>query len=252
MQSFKHSAAPYRPCAVIPTYNNTATIESTVRGLRRHLNDVIVVDDGSDASGRGVLQHLEQTGMAHVVRRDRNGGKGAAVKTGLAVASQLGFTHALQIDADGQHDLTDVPKFLQASMKNPEALILGTPLFDASAPKARLWGRRLTNFWVRVQTRSRSIADALCGFRIYPVAAALAANAKSNRMDFDPEIAVRMVWNGAKVINIATRVRYLGQSEGGVSHFRPLRDNLLVSWLHTRLTLVSVFHLVFHKQATSD
>jgi glycosyltransferase involved in cell wall biosynthesis len=223
-----------------------------VRGLRRHLSDLIVVDDGSNAPAREVLRQLEQKGMAHIVRRDRNGGKGAAVKTGLAVASQLGFTHALQIDADGQHDLTDVPKFLQVSMKNPEALILGTPLFDASAPKARLWGRRLTNFWVRIQTRSRSIADALCGFRIYPIAAALAANARSNRMDFDPEIAVRMVWHGTEVINIATNVRYLDHAEGGVSHFRPLRDNLLVSWMHTRLTLVSVFHLVFHRQAPSD
>lgn len=252
MQASKHAAGPYRLCALVPTYNNATTIEGMVRGLRGHLSDVIVVDDGSDASALAILQRLEQEEMAYVVRRDRNGGKGAAVKTGLAAANRLGFTHALQIDADGQHDLADIPKFVDASMQHPEALLLGAPLFDASAPKARVWGRRITNFWVRIQTRCCAITDAMCGFRLYPVAAALAANAKSNRMDFDPEIAVRMVWNGVKVINIPTIVRYFNQSEGGVSHFRPVRDNLLVSWLHTRLTLVSVFHSWFHKRAPVD
>lgn len=243
MQRSDQLEQPYRLCAVIPTYNNPITIKSIVAQVGSHIRDILVVDDGSnDQAATLILSDIEMHNMARVIRRSSNGGKGAAVKTGLRQAEQLGFTHVLQIDADGQHDTHDIPKFVQASQQDPSALILGTPIFDASVPRARKFGRRFTNFWVHVETRGRYIADALFGYRIYPIHTTLAANASGNHMDFDPEIAVRMVWNGVHVINIPTKVRYLKRSEGGVSHFRPLYDNWLMTWLHTRLTLLSFFH----------
>ncbi|MCB9667139.1 MAG: glycosyltransferase family 2 protein [Myxococcales bacterium] len=235
--------AAYRLCALIPTYDNHATILFVVEQVKQHLNDIIVVDDGSKAPSRAVLEHIAMQDMAHVVTRAKNGGKGAAVKTGLETAKALGFSHALQIDADGQHDLNDVPKFVTASRNRPDALVLGTPLFDATAPKSRRWGRKLTNFWVHVQTRSMQIADALCGYRVYPVTPALSCGAKGDRMDFDPEIVVRMRWSGVSVVNIPTKVRYISAMAGGVSHFRIFRDNVLLIGLHVRLTFLSLFRL---------
>ncbi len=234
----------FRLCAVVPTYDNPATLRGVVERLRSHLDDVVVVDDGSGAEGRAAVEAIGAEGLAHTVRRERNGGKGAAVKTGLSEARARGFTHALQVDADGQHDLADVPRFVEAARANPEALVLGAPVFDESAPRSRQVGRRITQFWVRIETGCDVIADAMCGFRVYPVDAALAAGARGQAMDFDPEIAVRLVWAGLPVINLPTRVRYLGPDEGGVSHFRMFRDNALISWMHSRLTARRVFRSV--------
>ena len=234
-----------RFCAVVPTYDNPATVRTVVEKLRAHLDDVIVVDDGSGPDGRAAVEALGRDGIAIAVHRERNGGKGAAVKTGLAAAHERGFTHALQVDADGQHDLADVPRFVETAREHPEALVLGRPVFDESAPKSRRVARRITTFWIRVETGSDVIGDAMCGFRVYPVEAALRANARGDAMDFDPEIAVRLVWRGLPVINLETRVRYLGESEGGVSHFRMFRDNVLISWLHARLTFGRVMRRIF-------
>ena len=168
-------------------------------------------------------------------RRERNGGKGAAVRTGFDEAKRLGFSHVLQVDADGQHALEDIPRFLDAARRRPSALILGRPVFDETQPRGRAIGRQISIFWVRVETGGRSIADPQCGFRVYPLEAALAAGARGNRMEFDQELPVRMVWQRVPVLNLETRVRYLTADEGGVSHFRLFRDNLAISWLHTRL-----------------
>ncbi len=223
-----------RVCGLVPTLDNPETIRAVALALRQHLDLVIVVDDGSGRAGRDACQALADDGTARVIRHDRNGGKGAAVKTGLAAAHEAGFTHALQVDADGQHDLRDVPQFLAACRERPEALVLGSPRYDGTAPRGRRIGRRVTNFWVRVEAGS-AIDDAMCGFRVYPVTAALRARARGDAMDFDPEIAVRLVWAGLPVINVPTHVRYLDQDEGGVSHFRVFWDNVLISWLHCRL-----------------
>jgi glycosyltransferase involved in cell wall biosynthesis len=230
----------FRPCAVVPTYNNPATVRGVVERLRAHLTDVIVVDDGGDAEARSVLAAITRDGLAEVLRRDRNGGKGAAVKDGLRRADSLGFTHALQVDADGQHTLDDAPRLLDAARSNPAALVLGAPVFDASAPSARMRAREITRFWTNVESGGRVIDDPMCGFRVYPVRAALAADARGDAMDFDPEVAVRMVWGGVPVINVPTRVRYVPREEGGVSHFRLGRDNVLISWMHTRLMLLRI------------
>ena len=231
---------PFRPCAVIPTYNNPMTIARVVAEVRRHLPDVVVVDDGSHGPGRAGVDAVERDGSARVVRRPRNGGKGAAVKTGFAAARELGFTHALQIDADGQHDVADIPRFLALAASRPEAAVLGHPVFDESTPRGRRAAHALTNFWTRVEAAGPAITDPQCGYRVYPLGSACAVAAGADHMDFDIEIAVRLVWAGVPIINVPTRVRYLPPAEGGVSHFRLFRDNVAITWMHTRLVVGSL------------
>lgn len=241
----------FRLCAVIPTYDNPATIRRVVLGVREHVEHVIVVNDGSGAEGTRAVHELDDEKLAVAVHRAENGGKGAAVKSGLAKAHELGFSHALQIDADGQHELGDIPAFIERASSRPEALILGQPVFDETAPRGRTIGRKITLFWTHLETGGQVIGDPMCGFRIYPVAAALATHTRSDAMDFDPEIAVRMVWAGVPVINLPTRVRYIGRDEGGVSHFRMFRDNVLISWMHTRLMVAKIFASIFGRDLST-
>ena len=228
-------------CVVIPTYDNPATIRTVVERVRPFIADVIVVDDGSGPEGRDACERLTADGLADVVHRTANGGKGAAVKDGLVRAKARGFTHALQIDADGQHTIEDIPRLLEAVEREPRALVLAAPRFDASAPKARMWARQITIFWTNLETRRGLIEDPMCGFRIYPVDDALAAAVQADHMDFDPEVAVRLAWAGLPIINVPTKVRYVSHDEGGVSHFRLVKDNALISWMHTRLVLLRVW-----------
>lgn len=231
--------------ALIPTYDNPATIARVVDAVRAYLPDVLVVDDGSADAGRAACAALAEAGAARVVHRSDNGGKGAAVKTGLEALHALGYTHAFQIDADGQHMIGDIPRFLAAAELHPEALLLGSPEFDTSAPKSRLIGRQITRFWTHVETLGAVIDDPMCGFRVYPIERALRTRAWGNAMDFDPEIAVGIAWAGAPVLNLTTRVRYLSAAQGGVSHFRLWRDNVLISWMHTRMCVALLFRLLF-------
>jgi glycosyltransferase involved in cell wall biosynthesis len=241
-----------RTCAVIPTYNNPITIAAVVSDVRRHLDDVLIVDDGSHDDSRRALDELAGRGVARVIRRPRNGGKGAAVKTGLRAAHELGFSHALQIDADGQHDTTDIPKFLAHAAERPHAAVLGHPVYDETMPRGRRAAHGLTNFMVFLQTGRRVIVDPQCGFRVYPVAPALDVAARGDRMDFDIEIAVRLVWAGIPIVNVPTGVRYLPRSAGGTSHFRPVRDNVAITLLHTRLLFASLrWHLGLTRRLTA-
>lgn len=246
---------PFRPCVLIPTYNNPKTVRAVVLQAKDHLNDVIVVDDGSGSEGRAACEGIERDGLARVVFRAENGGKGAAVKTGLAAARDFGFTHVAQVDADGQHDIAQLPALLETGAAHPEALILGYPEYDDSANKVRLVARRFTQFWIDLEVGRGVIRDAMVGFRLYPVEATLNARAGGNRMDFDVEIPVRMAWNQVPIINVPVPVRYLSEEDGGVSHFQPLRDNLRFSWLHTRLCTKLFFRwlggLLWPPRATS-
>ncbi|MEE9385373.1 MAG: glycosyltransferase family 2 protein [Nannocystaceae bacterium] len=231
----------FRPCAVIPTFDNPKTVRKVAERVRAHISRVFVVDDGSGISGRTQCEALAIDGIAHVERRLQNGGKGAAVKTGFELARRDGFTHVLQVDADAQHDLSVIPRFLAAGSTQPEALVLAHPVYDASAPAARLIARRFTRFWVDLEVGPHRITDAMVGFRLYPLPAAMKAAAAGNRMDFDIEIAVRMVWAGVNVVNLPVAVHYPSRQDGGVSHFQPLRDNLRFVSLHSRLcTLAAV------------
>ncbi len=234
----------FHPCAVIPTYDNPTTVGEVVQGVRERIRDLIVVDDGSARAGRQAVERLATFPGVRIHRRERNGGKGAAVKDGLSLALQLGFSHALQFDADGQHRLDDIPRFLEAARRRPEALILGSPVFDDSAPRSRVIGRSITRFWTNVETYwSGAIDDPMCGFRVYPVIESTRAGTRGNAMDFDPEIAVRMAWRNVPIVNLETRVRYLDPDAGGVSHFRLFRDNALISWMHTRMVTGAVLRL---------
>lgn len=230
-----------RPCVLVPTYDNPATIREVVERVRAHVPDVVVIDDGSGPAGRAACDALEEAGLAHVFHRAENGGKGAAVKTGFVEAHRLGYTHAVQVDADGQHALDDIPRLLEVAAAHPDALVLGAPVFDESAPTARRIARQITIFWTNLETGGRVITDPMCGFRVYPLAAAVEVRVPADRMDFDPEVAVRLAWRGVPVINVPTRVRYVGRDEGGVSHFRVVHDNFLIGWMHTRLCVQKVF-----------
>ena len=230
-----------RFCAVIPTYNNPITIRLVAEKALEHVETVIIVDDASRAEGHDAVASLSATPGLEVVWRESNGGKGAAVKDGLRKAHELGFTHALQVDADNQHDLSQIPILLAAASKEPESLVLAYPQFDASVPKSRLHARQITIFWTTLETWGRAIIDPMCGFRVYPLKNTLRALPRSNHMDFDPEIAVRLVWLGTPVTNLPVKVRYLTAEEGGISNFDMLWDNVRISWMHTRLFILSFF-----------
>lgn len=225
--------------AVIPCYNHPATIASMVDGVMQHGLPVIVVDDGSDAACAQVLDDVSaaRAGRVTLVRLQRNQGKGGAMMAGLRRALALGYTHALQVDADGQHDVNDVPRFLALARQHPQDVICGQPIYDASVPRGRLYGRYLTHVWVWINTLSLSIRDAMCGYRVYPLAATVDVLARSRlgrRMDFDPELLVRLHWRGVAIRSLPTRVRY---PEDGISHFHMLKDNVLISRMHARLFL---------------
>jgi len=226
-----------RAAIVIPIYNHKAEIGATLARLMPHALPIIVVDDGSDEATQAVLAELAErwSPRMSLLRLPRNGGKGAAVMAGLRAARAAGFTHALQIDADGQHDAADVPRFLDAARADPLAVVLGRPVYDETVPKARLYGRYLTHVWVWIETLSFAIPDSMCGFRLYPLDAACAlidSVSLPTRMDFDIEILVRLSWRAIRFVTLSTRVTY---APGGLSHFDVVRDNVRISKSHTRL-----------------
>ena len=233
-----------RTCGLVPTYNNPQTVAAVVREVLQHLDTVVVVDDGSVEPARSRLDALGEEPGVVLVRHTENQGKGGAMKTGLRAALTHGFTHALQVDADGQHDLTDIPRFLEAAASDPTALVLGAPKFDETRPAGRNFGHWLTSFWTRIETASSAIEDPQCGYRVYPLESANAVSVSGDRMDYDVEVAVRMVWHGCPVINLRTKVRYLDADEGGVSHFHMLWDNVLISWMHTRLVCIAILRWI--------
>jgi glycosyltransferase involved in cell wall biosynthesis len=224
---------------VIPTYNTGRRVIETVCEARRHWSPVWVVVDGSTDGSGELLQALAQNDPdLRVLTLPRNAGKGAAVLHALREAAAQGYSHALVMDADGQHPAANIAGFMEISRNNPEAQILGLPVFDATAPAVRVQGRKLSNFFANLETHGRRIGDSLFGFRVYPIAPLLLVMAQERWMrgfDFDPEAAVRLCWRGVRPINIPAPVRYFRRDEGGVSHFNYLRDNLLLMWMHLRL-----------------
>ncbi|MCA8949404.1 MAG: glycosyltransferase family 2 protein [Planctomycetes bacterium] len=230
-----------RWCAVVPTFDNPRTVRDVVETVRSYDLEVVLVDDGSGNAGQAACEEIGALRLAHVRRLAHNRGKGAAVQAGFAAARELAFTHVLQVDADGQHDLTRIPAFLAASRTDPTALVIGYPEYDETAPRVRQAARRITDFWVDVEVGKGRIRDAMVGFRVYPLDAVARLPRLGVGMDFDIEIAVRLVLAGVPTINLPVKVRYLTAAEGGVSHFRPLVDNLRFAWLHTRLCTAASF-----------
>jgi glycosyltransferase involved in cell wall biosynthesis len=230
-------------CGLIPVYNNHPTIERVALDVRERLGSLVLVDDGSDDGTESIVDALAAADPTHthVIHLPQNRGKGAAVQAGLHRIAELGHRYALQVDADGQHDLGDIPAFLQASQENPAAMVLGSPVFDDSIPAIRKYGRKLTQWMIALEAGSNALPDAMCGFRLYPVAEICALGPLGKRMNFDPEVMIRAFWAGIPVVTVPTRVRYLTPDEGGVSHFRMVQDNLLHVWTHSRLILQAPF-----------
>jgi glycosyltransferase involved in cell wall biosynthesis len=224
---------------LIPSYNPGPKVFETVRAARREWQPVWVVVDGStDGTAEALAAIARADPGLEVLVRALNGGKGAAVLDGLTAALRRGFTHALVMDSDGQHPSELIGEFMDASRAHPEAMILGRPLFDASAPRIRLRGRRISNWWANLETLWGGIPDSLFGFRVYPIAPLVRAMRSSlgmRRFDFDVEAAVRLYWRGVPPRSLPAPVRYFTAAEGGVSHFNYWRDNVLLTWMHARL-----------------
>jgi glycosyltransferase involved in cell wall biosynthesis len=227
----------FQACLLIPVYEHAEPLKAVLAGLKPLGRPCLLVDDGSSEACAQALRGLAAANgdWVQLKRLEQNQGKGGAVQAGLRWAAALGYSHALQVDADGQHDLSALPGLLAAAEAEPNAAICAAPRFDASAPASRLAGRRLTNFWIAVNTLSRAIPDGMCGLRVYPLAATLPllnAWGLGRRMDFDPEILVRLAWAGVPLRFQAVDVHY---PEGGRSNFRAFKDNALISAMHTRL-----------------
>jgi len=232
---------------LIPSYNPGPKVYETVRTARQQWEPVWVVIDGSTDGSDVTLKAMaaEDSGL-RVIHLPRNQGKGAAVLHGLHLASAAGYTHALTMDSDGQHPPDLIPAFMAESIKEPDAMVLGMPIFDASAPNIRVQGRKISNWWANLETLWAGIGDSLFGFRVYPIEPlrkVMRYQPWMRHFDFDPEAAVRLSWRGVKVVNLPAPVRYFSIDEGGVSHFRYLRDNTLLTWMYARLFVGFVLRL---------
>ena len=232
-------AGPPTHLVLIPSYNTGARLFGTVAAIRRQGQPVQVVIDGStDGTGEELAGIAADDPGLLVVVLPRNQGKGAAILHGLHLAQAQGFTHVLTVDADGQHSAAHIEPLMALSQAHPTAMVLGVPVFDASAPRIRIAGHGIANFWANLVTLWSGIGDSLFGFRVYPIAPLLRIFGQTRwmrRFDFDSEAAIRLSWQGIPAINFHTPVRYFRREDGGVSHFRYLRDNLLLIFMYLRL-----------------
>ena len=224
---------------MIPSYNPGPRVRETVAAARAQWSPVWVVVDGStDGSTDLLLSMAASDPELRVIVLPENQGKGAAVLAGISQAAALGYTHVLTMDSDGQHPAALIPEFMRVSQARPEAMVLGKPVFDADAPRLRVNGRKVSNGWANLETLWSGIGDSLYGFRVYPIAPlmrVMQAGHWMRRFDFDPEAVVRLSWAGVPPVNVPAPVRYFDADHGGVSHFNYLRDNVLLTWMHTRL-----------------
>ena len=232
---------------IIPSFNSGLKLLETVIGARCHWAPIWVVIDGSTDDSAAAVEQLAATDtMIRVFVLASNAGKGAAILHGLRHAEAAGYTHALTMDGDGQHPAALIPRFVAESIAHPHALILGKPVFDRSAPRIRVLGRKLSNLWAGLETLWMSNFDSLFGFRVYPIRAlrmTLESSRWMRRYDFDAEAAVRLCWQGHPLISLPAPVRYYTRNQGGISHFQYVRDNLLLSWMHARLLLAFLIRL---------
>lgn len=235
-----------KACVLIPSYNTGSLLETTVQGALEVWKDVFVIVDGSTDGSADALEDIvkPQGANLRVHRLSENCGKGAAVLEGVQLALAEGFTHALTMDADGQHPADSIHRYMAVGEKYPEALVMGQPVFDASAPALRVNGRKVSNWWAGLATMWWGIKDSLFGMRLYPLEPlkeVFVSTSFARRFDFDPEVAIRLCWKATPVINLKTPVKYLTEAEGGVSQFRYFRDNSLLTWMYTRLVISAFF-----------
>lgn len=230
---------------IIPVYNHGATLEAVVKSLLQFNYPIIVVDDGNNAENKALISEVaNKYSLVTVVTREKNGGKGKAMCSGVLKAGEMELTHVLQIDSDGQHDVNRVAYFLKKSEENPEALICGCPEYDENAPKSRVNGRKFSNGWVHCVTLSKDIVDAMIGFRVYPVEPFVkvikTALYMDGRMGFDIEILVRLYWKGVKILSEPVKVFY---PENGISNYRYFQDTVRVSFTYARMCIGMIIRL---------
>lgn len=224
----------FHPCIMAPVFNHGTSALRLANAVKDLGLTLILVDDGSNNEWEA-LDEAQKLPHVVLIRHKQNRGKGGAVKTGLLHAYQEGFTHCLQIDSDGQHDAHDIPRFLKEAAKAPQSIICGYPVYDDSVPRGRLIGRYITHVWVWIETLSLQIRDSMCGFRVYPLLPTITLLNHvqlGDRMDFDPEILVRLHWADVQVRSLPTKVTY---PPGALSNFRLWADNWLITCMHTRL-----------------
>lgn len=253
MPRYPHPDPESRPgiasthCVIIPSYNTGTQVYETVKDALRVWSPVWVVVDGStDGTDLGLQTMVENNEALHLIVLPENGGKGTAILAGMRAARDAGYTHSLTMDADGQHPASLIGQFITTSNAHPDAMILGRPVFDQSAPGLRVHGRRISNAWTNLETLGAGIADSLFGFRVYPIDTLIAVMERQRwmrRFDFDTEAVVRLAWHGIAPINLPAPVKYFSPAEGGVSHFHYFRDNLLLTWMHTRLVIEFLLRL---------
>lgn len=226
------------PCLLVPIYNHGDAIADVLRPLAGLGMSTLVVDDGSDEATRQRLENVRrELPWVEMERLPENRGRGAALRYGYLWAADRHFSHVVQLDADGQHDPADVPRFLEIARRYPDAMILGQPIFDRDAPASRVYGRQISRAIVWVETLSWSVGDPLCGFRCLPLEATIRLIRRvrlGDRMEFDPELVVRLMWDGVPVVNLPTRVRYV---RGGLSHFDLVWDNYRLARTYLRLAM---------------
>lgn len=226
----------FKPCIIIPVYNHEKPLPGVITKLKKYDIPCLLIDDGSQQTCASVIQNIaDQESWVSVISHSNNCGKGAAIKSAIRFCQSKGYTHALQIDADAQHDLGDVPRFLDHAKLHPNHVVIGQPIFDESVPKSRYYSRYLTHIWVWINTLSFQLQDTMCGFRVYPVAIVadfIDQTPTGNRMEFDIEILVKLFRQQTPIDSIATKVKY---PEDGLSHFRLWKDNVLISRMHAGL-----------------
>lgn len=230
---------PFKPLVLIPSYNpGPAGIQTVLNALEVFAPILVVTDGSTDGSDHEIEMACQIHRDIQLIKGAQNEGKGAAVLKGLIWAKAHHFTHVLTVDADGQHPTDRIVDFIDAAQQNPEAMILGVPVFDSDAPAIRVKGRQISNWWAHLETLWSGIGDSLFGFRVYPIDPLIdimLGTRWMRRFDFDPEAAVRLSWAGIQAVNLPAKVRYPKASEGGVSHFQYGRDNLLLTGMHVRL-----------------
>lgn len=223
-------------CAIIPVYRHGKTLLSVCKSLANLDIPCIVIDDGNDEETRADIAAVaSELPSVQVSSLKKNSGKGAAVIRGMCLAEEQGFSHAVQVDADGQHNLSVLDAFITEAENNPDAVICGYPEYDESVPASRKNGRKITTAWVSIETLSHDIRDAMCGFRIYPVARTaktFKTRRIGKRMTFDIEVLVRLHWRGLRFVFLPVGIVY---PEDGISNFNMVKDNIAISAMHTCL-----------------
>ncbi len=246
-KSLSSDTVTFKPVAIVPHYNHSGTLPLVVERLLAEDLPVIVVDDGSTAEEQQNIQHLAQLPKVDIVFLPDNLGKGGAMKKGFFYAFERGFTHGLQIDADAQHCFDDIKTILNTAQIQPQAIICGNPVYGDDAPKSRLYGRKITNFWNILHTHSFDIKDGMCGFRLYPLFSVIQLLTHfriGNRMDFDTDILVRAHWQQIPLHWFDTPVQY---QKNGISHFRGWHDNWLITKMHTKLFFTMLIRFITGK-----